>query len=513
MAKKKEIAEFGDFQTPNELAHDVCWLLAEQKLRPVAVVEPTCGLGNFLFASLDQFKTVEKAVGVDVNADHIRHAKGVLRHREDADRAKLIVGNFFNIDWGKVFGDLPAPILIVGNLPWVTNAHLGALGSQNLPKKTNFQGRNGLDAITGKSNFDISEWMLIRILETMNGRRGTLAMLCKSSVARKVLYHGWKKDIGLERSAVYRIEADVHFGTAVDASLLVTHFRPRAEDKQAKVYQHLNDAESFTTIGYESGHLLADIGAFHRWKHLCGTETMKWRSGVKHDCSKVMEFRREGRSYRNGLGELVQLEDDYMYPMLKSSGVANGCGTEEMRWMLVTQKAVGEDTTPIEDRAPKTWAYLQRHAGLLNKRGSSIYKNRAPFSIFGVGAYSFTPWKVAISGFYKRLAFVKVGPVGDRSVVLDDTSYFLPCDTAKAAEYLTDLLNSQPAKSFFNAFVFWDAKRPITADLLRRLNLRALALELGSEAEFDQHFGNCAPEKSKRGRKPKVSQTVELFPQ
>jgi len=39
--------------------------------------------------------------------------------------------------------------------------------SENLPKKSNFQGLRGLDARTGKSNFDIAEWMLIRLIEAL----------------------------------------------------------------------------------------------------------------------------------------------------------------------------------------------------------------------------------------------------------------------------------------------------------------------------------------------------------
>ena len=52
----------------------------------------------------------------------------------------------------------------------------------------------------------------------------------------------------------------------------------------------------------------------------------------------------------------------------------------------------------------------------------------------------------------------------------------------KARFIANDLLNSEPARQgIFSAFVFWDAKRPVTIDMLRRLDLSALACELGSE--------------------------------
>ena len=96
---------------------------------------------------------------------------------------------------------------------------------------------------------------------------------------------------------------------------------------------------------------------------------------------------------------------------------------------------------------------------------------------------------MAISGFYKKLAFVAVGPRMGKPVVFDNTSYFLACQSASEAECLTTLLNSPVAKSFYGAFVFWDSKRPITVDLLRRLDVRRLANEVGLLETFDSLFG------------------------
>ena len=182
--------------------------------------------------------------------------------------------------------------------------------------------------------------------------------------------------------------------------------------------------------------------------------------------------------FENGLGEVVNLESTYLYPMLKSSELMKPHPTPS-RYMLVTQRSVGEDTSRIERKAPRIWAYLQSHADRLDGRASSIYRNRPRFSVFGVGPYSFAPWKVAISGFYKRLDFRCVGPFEAKPVVLDDTCYFLPCQTEHDAKLLAELLNSKAAKGFFRSFIFWDAKRPITAQLLANLNLRMLATEAG----------------------------------
>jgi len=479
-----KVDEYGDFQTPLALAAQICRLMASRGAVPASLVEPTCGAGNFLLAAFEQFPGLARAVGVEINTEHVDRLNGTLTGRPFANRIAVVQESFFDVDWRAVFRDLPEPILVVGNPPWVTNAVLGALGSSNLPEKSNFQNRRGLAALTGKSNFDISEWMLIKLLEALDGRPATLAMLCKTAVARKVLLHAWKNDIDLSAAEIHEIDAADHFNAAVDACLLVCPLSPVSRERNCRVYRRLGDREPATVIGFRDSGLVADVSAYNRWKHLAGDGIYRWRSGVKHDCSKVMELRREGQRYRNGMGEVFDLEGGYVYPMLKSSEIASGRIVEPSRWMLVTQRAVGADTSIIRETAPRTWAYLEGHGKLLDRRGSSIYRGRPRFSVFGVGDYTFAPWKVAISGFYKGLRFAVVSPYAGKPVVLDDTCYFVPCRSEDEARYVASLLGSAPAREFFSATIFWDAKRPITIETLRRLDLSALAIELGSQATF-----------------------------
>jgi hypothetical protein len=478
VAKNREQAQYGDFQTPPALARRVTDELAALGVKPGSIVEPTCGVGNLLMAALEHFPSARRALALDIKDAYLATVKARLAEGRGGDRVKLLRGSFFETDWPALLKTLPEPILVIGNPPWVTSAELGALGSGNLPRKSNFQNLAGVDALTGKSNFDISEWMLLRLLEALKGRRATLAMLCKTAVARRVLLHAWKTGLPIADSSIYNIDAAEHFGAAVDACLLVCTYDERPPRSICTLYSDLSAAKPTSTIGYRDGRLLSDVKAYARWKHLEGEETHRWRSGIKHDCSKVMELYKEGNEYRNGLDERVKLEGELLYPMLKSSEVVKA-GARPTRFMLVPQRSVGEDTAAIRKRAPKTWRYLCAHEALLAGRGSSIYAGKPRFSIFGVGEYSFADWKVAISGLYKQLTFNVVGPAHDKCVVLDDTAYFLACASEREARHLASLLNSKPAQRYLGSLVFWDAKRPITAELLRRLSLAEVARELG----------------------------------
>jgi hypothetical protein len=487
--RKKDRIEFGDFQTPSSLAQRACVLLTRLGVRPLSILEPNCGIGNFLAAAAEQFRSAEKIVGVEINAKYVQGLHFLLeRNNQEGIDIRIINEDFFKVKWDLLLKPLPEPLLILGNPPWVTNSDLGSIGSNNLPAKSNFQNRRGLDAITGKSNFDISEWMLMRELEWTQGRQATLAMLCKTSVARKVLHYAWKNGQHVGRSSIYLIDAAKHFGAAVNACFLVVSISGNESHFECQVYETLESQLPSDVFGYQDKHLVSSVEKYNRWRHLQGRERYKWRSGIKHDCSKVMELRKENGGYRNGLGEIVELESDFVYPMLKSSDVANGRANRPERWMLVTQQHIGENTRLLKQFAPGIWEYLLSHADSLDRRGSSIYLNRPRFSMFGVGDYSFSKWKVAISGLYKRLTFTVVGPFGDKPVVLDDTCYFIACRTKEEACFISNLLNSEIANEFFSAFIFWDAKRPITLSVLRRLDIVALAREMNVEGELNKYL-------------------------
>lgn len=477
MAKAKEKAEFGDFQTPYDLAVQVAERVGALGFGPKSILEPTCGKGNILLAACEEFPDAEMALGVEISSEYFDLATSRFFVPRGGPEVKIVNANFFDADWSEHLGDLPDPLLVIGNPPWVTNSELGLLGSENLPVKSNFQKHNGFDAKTGKSNFDISEWMLLRTAELLTGRNAMLAMLCKTAVARKVVKYVWKKGIGISLASLFRIDAQEHFGAAVDACLMVLKFGEPA-CHEASVYDSLTAIGPEQVIGYKNGELIASIKGFDSLEHLQSFSKGHWRSGVKHDCSKVMELRKEAGVLLNGYDEQVDIEADYLFPLLKSSDLSKESVPDPRRWVIVTQRRVGEDTTQILEKAPKTWEYLSRYAELLDGRKSSIYSGRARFAVFGIGDYSFASWKVAISGFYKSLSFHVVCPYEGKPVMLDDTCYSLPFDSFEQAKYVADLLNSPTAQSFFSSLVFWDAKRPVTVELLNSLDIPSLELFL-----------------------------------
>lgn len=479
MPKSSHDAAYGDFQTPLELARAVCRLLVRRGLRPASVVEPTCGTGSFLLAAAEAFPEAALS-GQDIDPAHARASRSALARL--GRRARIRVGDVFRTAWTDLLAREPSPILVLGNPPWVTNAELSVLGVSNLPSKWNLKSLPGLAAMTGASNFDVSEWLLLRLLALGQGRDVTVAMLVKTTVARRVLVHAHAQGLALGDASLHRIDAQAAFGVAVDAGLFCfsTLIRPPASRQPApircEVFAELGATEPEAEVAVLDGRLVADARAYALAATVMGRADPPWRSGLKHDCAKVMELQREGTNFGNGLGEPVDVEPALVHPLLKSSDLRGEDCPTPRRWIVLPQRRLGEDTAALAHTAPRTWRYLLAHAAALDARRSSIYRSQPRFAVFGLGEYSFAPWKVAISGLYKRAAFTLVGPDAEgRPMLLDDTCYFLGFPDQASAAAACWLLRSEPAQSVVQALTFWDAKRPITKALLDHLDLRALA--------------------------------------
>ena len=475
--------EFGDFQTPVELAREVCALLVRQEIKVDLVIEPTCGVGAFLVAAAETFPKA-RLLGWDINHDYVERAGKVLTDVGIKSRVTLGQQDFFSHDWEKELSGLRGHLLLLGNLPWVTNAAVSGMNGGNLPAKENFQNFRGIEALTGKSNFDISEWMLIQLVKALRGRSATIAMLCKTGTARKLLRFAWQNDGRIATASLHRIDAKKHFGASVDACLLLAT-TGEAGPAEAKVFDNIDAKRATTTLGLVGQDLVFNIQTYRRMKHLEGLCPYQWRSGVKHDCASVMELWSEGTTLHNKLGEEVSIEPDYLFPFLKCSDLAN-LRIEPERYVVVTQQRIGDDTAIIATKAPRTWRYLDSHRNLFEARKSSIYNSRMPFALFGIGEYTFAPWKVAVSGLHRTARFSLIEPVDGKPVLFDDASYFLPFEDEDEARIVTSILNSQACQEFLSSLVFTDSKRPITVELLQRLNIHAIAVEAGMATEWTE---------------------------
>ncbi|MGH9900990.1 MAG: SAM-dependent methyltransferase [Pyrinomonadaceae bacterium] len=479
-ASPKNIREWGDFQTPPDLTRRVCDYLAESGLSPRIVIEPSYGVGNFIFAALRRLPSVELVYGVEIQEKYEWQFKvamliEALLGRHHNAQIDLQRGSIFTHRFPSEILEAE-DILIVGNPPWVTSAELGSLTSNNLPEKQNIKALNGLDAMTGKSNFDVGEYVLLKMIELLAGRRGCLAMLCKNSVIKNIMESMPKSRAGISEVRQLEIDAKREFGVSVDASLLVLTTGARyVRANTCRVFSFNRPDHMTRTFGWTKNKFVSDVEAYEACSYLDGESPLVWRQGLKHDCAQIMELEARGGAAVNGEGESIDVEDERLYWLLKSSDLRGVAAAGARKKVIVTQYRLGEDTASLRQSAPKLWAYLNNKKAHFEKRKSRIYRDRPRFSIFGIGEYAFKPYKVATSGLYKEPCFTLVEPVDGRPVMLDDTCYFLGFEAYEDALFTALLLNSVLVKTFLQSIVFMDAKRPYTKEALMRINLTKAA--------------------------------------
>ena len=482
--------EYGDFQTNQFLAQKVVDYTFSKSNDFEFVLEPTCGKGNFLLAAIKQSKKIKKVVGVEIYQPYVWETKlkileyFILAKENNKPEIDIIHANAFEFSYenlAKSTQDFKT--LIIGNPPWITNSELGSIDSKNLPQKSNFKKHSGFEAITGKGNFDIGEYISLIMLRCFNRHNGVFAFLIKDSVVKNLIYDQKQNNFRIGQTENLNIDSKKEFNVSVNACLFLTHLNCNPELTCTTFDFYTKD--KLTTFGWYNDKFVYSIEDYDESSIVDGKSIFIWRSGVKHDCSKVMELEQVNGRFKNALGEEINLENNLIYGLLKSSDLKKDKTNSFRKLTIITQKKIGQETKYIKDKYPLTYNYLTSHKEYFDKRKSSIYKDKPSFSIFGIGDYSFAPYKVAISGLYKSTHFTLVSPSNSKPIMLDDTCYFIGFENLKMAEIAHYLLNFELVQKFLKSIIFSSSKRSINKDTLMRIDFEKAFESSGFEKAKD----------------------------
>jgi hypothetical protein len=485
--------EYGDFQTLSNLTDQICSYLSSKGVSPEVLIEPTFGKGSFVISGLNHFSTLKTLYGIEIYEPYYWNTKfkileWALQH-PDRNRPQIFL--FLEDIFVYNFKDIASssdyqPVLVIGNPPWVTNAELGKLHSNNLPEKRNFKVLTGLDALTGKSNFDISENIMLMMLEAFSNCDGHIAMLVKNSVIKTLLYDLPNTSYTITNIQALHIDTKKYFNASVEASLFEADFHANHPAFTCKVGTIRTPHTWNYEFGWVDNKFVSDSTLYKQVSKYDGKSPYVWRQGVKHDCSKVMELCPVNGSYVNGFHEKVDIETDRLYGLLKSSDLKRLVVSTPRKYVIITQRYLGEETSSLFTSSPKLYRYLQRHQHAFEHRKSTIYKGKPAFSIFGIGDYAFKIYKVAISGLYKHSNFVLLFPENGKPCMVDDTCYFIGFDEIAEAIIVWTILNGEAVQRLLRSITFRDAKRPYTKQRLMRIGLDRVAKTMTYEELLDQ---------------------------
>ena len=265
--------EYGDWQTNFELACRVCLLLKNQGINPDIIIEPTCGTGTFILASIIVFGVSASDIyGVEIYKPYLNQLKfrlldyalknpGVIQ-----SKIHLIHQSIFGFNFDDLQIEKNKKVLIIGNPPWVTNSKLGEINSDNLPPKSNFKNVKGLDAITGKANFDIAEYITYQLLDSFHAQDACLAFLVKNSVAKNIVFEQKNIRYSIENMTQYNIDAKKEFDVSVAACLFVAKLG-RGQARQCTVMD-LYNLENPINYGWVEDCFVSNVSDYSQYSNI-----------------------------------------------------------------------------------------------------------------------------------------------------------------------------------------------------------------------------------------------------
>lgn len=460
----------GDFQTPESLATKI-WGTINVSQYDV-IVEPTFGQGSFLTTL--PAGTRAQVVGWEIDPDYFRQTMTRLETHPQFGLMNLGLGDVFRVNRRDLFLDNNASVLVIGNPPWVTNSEQSTLGGQNTGTKRNLKSLTGLAAKTGKANFDISEAIILHLVDILkNAQNAQFALLGKFTVIRNLIQF-LRSDPRVGEFEFHRINALKDFGASVDAGLI--KFRVGHNVKRGELCKVFDDVGGNlqSTVGIVDGRFVYDLRSYSTNGFLERNEraTYVWRQGIKHDLRDILELREMNGLLINRLGEKVEIENAALYNYYKSSDIFHG---RRPRYVIPIYQYDLKDT--LEDlpvRYPLLYSYLERHKDAFSNRKSSIYRNKNPFVVFGIGEYTHAPFKIAVAGFYSEPVFRLLTPDVYPSTV-DDTSYAISVTNYLEANYIHAILNLDCVKEFLCSISYPGDKRRFSKDVLDRVFIPAFA--------------------------------------
>lgn len=524
------------------------------------VLDPGCGAGVFLTACLDEIATSDQqdvsatdrlarctssVVGFDLNPVAVKAAKlaYLCRLFDDlaaSDRDEISVPVFLTDSLALVrepeirFRGDPLDEqfdALVGNPPWIPWQRVADRVKdglrENYVEKLGLQPHSGMDARLGHSNDDLAVpfvWICIhRYLRTggtatfvlkrdsMRGPAG--AVLRQLRVGDRDLALTHVQDFGAvepfpevgANAALYTFSADTDNSFPIPTTVWT------ARDGTTPEYGSLAALERTLSATETELHPLDPTDATSAWvradaeRGALGDCDHEIRHGLKDDANDVFGLDRP---------DLATVDADLVYPYIKSRHVRKyGLTGHDLR--LVPMESAGADNESwLRDTYPATYEYLRGHRGELEGRSSSWLDSGAFYSMFGLGEYTWAPYKVVWCrlGFKPDFAVVstRTDPdLGEKIVVPGDHYMFIATGDAETAHVLCALLNSAPyqrtlrditseGKASLSKSVVSELALPEAADIEHRSRLATLSQTAHDIVDDSTHEGSGSNADSER---------------
>jgi SAM-dependent methyltransferase len=147
------------------------------------------------------------------------------------------------------------------------------------------------------------------------------------------------------------------------------------------------------------------------------------------------------------------IEDFFVFPLIKTQHLKRWklSGYIYTLQMQDPKKRIGYDERWVKINFPKTYGYLKGFEEVIKERNSKIIKQlmeKGPFySIYGVGEYTFSPYKVVWNQMGSRLTACVISSVndeflGEKLILPEHVLAFVPINNENETHFICAVLNS-----------------------------------------------------------------------
>lgn len=152
----------------------------------------------------------------------------------------------------------------------------------------------------------------------------------------------------------------------------------------------------------------------------------------------------------------MKLEDFFVFPLIKTRNL-NKWKVDGYIYILQMhdpKKRVGYDENWVKISFPKTYGYLKQFEGVIRSRKSRVVRQLmergAFYSMYGVGEYTFSPYKVVWNRMGSKLVACVIGSINDeflgkKLMLPEDALAFIPTEDKDEAHFICAILNSSIA--------------------------------------------------------------------
>ena len=210
--------------------------------------------------------------------------------------------------------------------------------------------------------------------------------------------------------------------------------------------------------------------ALETLRRLCGSSQYQSRKGVYASVNGVfwvtrIQDRPDGKvivqnhvagSRRPIRPATAAVEPDCLYPLLRGRDVARWKAAPSLEIIITHTRESGLNAIPesrLQRNFPGLFKYLkhfegvQRRSGLFRRyctrrSGGRTIETGPFYSMFDIGPYTFSPWKVVFREISTGLTAAVVGPADGKPVIPDHKLVLVPADSEEEAHYLAGILNS-----------------------------------------------------------------------